>query len=201
MTTRRARERALRREVVLQAAERVFGSRPFHEATMKMVAAEADLGMQSLYQQYPSKQALYEAVILHRARTFQARLEESLESLTDPIDQLTAVARVRARMFTEAPAFLPVFLAERLRCNWGVRSRSSRRIGGVMRGTSRRLEEIIGRAVAEGRLRPEDPAFLVNLFHDALNAAFHAHRNLPREDIETCIQRALRAFLHGTAAE
>jgi TetR/AcrR family transcriptional regulator len=200
LSTRRAREKALRRELVLQAAERVFGRRPFHEATMLMVATEADLGMQSLYEQFPSKQTLYETVILHRARTFQVRLEEALASLTDPLDQLTAVARVRARMFTEAPAFLPVFLAERVRCNWGVRSRSSRRIGGVMREATHRLQGIIERAVADGSLRREEPDFLVHLFNDTLTAALYAHRNHPREDIETCIQRAIRAFLHGTAA-
>jgi AcrR family transcriptional regulator len=201
VNTRRAREKALRRELVLQAAERVFGRRPFHEATMQMVAAEADLGMQSLYEQFPSKQELYEAVILHRARTFQARLEEALENLADPLDQLTAVARVRTRMFTESPAFLPVFLAERVRCNWGVRSRSSRRIGGIMKDASQRLEGIIERGVTVGLLRREDPAFLVHLFNDTLTAALYAHQTNPQEEIETCIQRAIRAFLHGTAAE
>jgi len=81
-----------------------------------------------------------------------------------------------------------------------VRSRSSRRIGGVMREATHRLQGIIERAVADGSLRREEPDFLVHLFNDTLTAALYAHRNHPREDIETCIQRAIRAFLHGTAA-
>ncbi len=200
MNTRRNREKALRQELVLQAAELVFGRHPFHEATMQMVATEAELGMQSLYEQYPSKQALYEAVILHRAHTFRARLEKALEGVTDPLEQLTAATRLRAQMFTEAPAFLPVYLAEMVRSNWGVRSRSSRRIEQVIRSARRRLEEILARAIADDRVRDEDPAFLVHLFHDALTAALFAHRNHPEEDIEKCVQRAMRAFLHGTAA-
>ncbi len=200
MSSRREREKALRRELVLQAAERVFGRRPFHESTMQMVAAEAELGMQSLYEQFPSKQALYEAVVLQRAHTFQARLEEELERVSDPVEQLTAAARLRARMFTETPAFLPVYLAEVMRSNWGVQSRSSRRISRVIRATWRRLEEIAARAIAENRVREEDPAFLVHLFHDALTAALYARRKHPEEDIEKCVERAMRAFLHGTAA-
>lgn len=197
---RRTREKALRQEVVLQAAERVFGQHPFHEATMQMVANEAELGMQSVYEQFPSKQALYEAVVLHRAESFQALLEEVVERHSDPIEQLTAMARLRARMFVESPAYLPVYLAEVMRCNWGVRSRSSRRIGRVIRATWLRFEEIALRAIDSNQLRGEDPAFLVHLFHDSLTAALYAHRNHPEEDIETCVDRALRAFLHGTAA-
>lgn len=200
MSTRRDREKALRQELVLQAAERVFGRRPFHEATMQMVAAEAELGMQSLYEQFPSKQALYEAVVLHRAQSFTARMEDALAGLSDPVEQLTAAARLRARMFTEAPAFLPVYLAETVRSNWGVRSRSGQRIAQVIRSARRRLETILARAIAEGQLREEDPAFLVHLFHDALTAALYARRNHPQEDIEKCVERAMRAFLHGTAA-
>ncbi len=197
---RQAREKALRQEVVLHAAERVFGQHPFHEATMQMVAAEAGLGMQSLYEQFPSKQALYEAVVLRRAQSFHAHLEETLEQYSDPIEQLEAMARLRARMFIEAPAYLPVYLAEVMRSNWSVRSRSSRRIGRVIRATWRLFEEVARHAVARKQLRDEDPGFLVHLFHESLTAALYARRNHPEEDIETCVDRALRAFLHGTAA-
>ena len=53
---RRQRERALRRELLLDAAGRVFGRRPYDEATMQEVATEAEIGMQGLYEVFPSKQ-------------------------------------------------------------------------------------------------------------------------------------------------
>ena len=47
--TRKEIERSQRRELLLQAAARVFGRKPFDEASMQEVAAEAQIGMQGLY--------------------------------------------------------------------------------------------------------------------------------------------------------
>lgn len=198
--TRRSRERALRRRMILEAAERVFGSRPYHEATMQMIAAGSELGMQGLYDHFPSKQALYEEVIVNRARGFQRLVDEAVQGISDPIGQLRAVALVRVRLFAETPAFLPVFLAEKIRLDWGVRSVTSRRIRRVMREEIGRVVKIVERAIADRLLRREDPTFLCHLFTEAVTASLHVFREHPEEGIESCVDRAMRAFLGGAAA-
>jgi len=200
MSTRRDRERALRREHILQSAERVFSRHPFHETTMQMVASAAELGMQGLYEHFPSKQSLYEAVVLHRGQGFKVRLERAIDGIDDPLEQLAAVARLRIQVFHEAPAFLPVYLAEVQRRQWGVESRSGSRIGGIIDEVRQRQEEIMARAIALGHLRSEAPAFLVHLFRNCVTGVLFANRSNLEEDVERCVERAMRAFLHGTAA-
>jgi len=200
VTTCKSRERELRRQMILEAAEKIFGSRPYHEATMQAIAAALELGMQGLYDQFPSKQALYEEVIVNRARGYQRRMDEALEGIVEPVEQLSRIARVRAELFSEAPAFLPVFLTEKIRLDWETRSRMSRRIRRVIREERHRLIQIIERGISAGSLRKEEPAFLAHLFMDAVTASLHVFRKHPGEGIETCTERAMRAFLNGAAA-
>ena len=198
---RREEERSRRRLHILRAAERVFGRHPFHEATMQAVAAEAELGMQGVYEHFSSKQALYEAVILHRARAFERRLEEALEGLDDPLEQLAAVARVRVEVFVEAPAFLPVFLAELIRFDWGVESRLSPEVHGVFRQVRDRVDGIIARAVDAGELRSVSRYFLQHVFMDVINAVLRTTApDRARKDIERCVDLVMQTYLRGVAA-
>lgn len=66
------------RERVLAAAEVVLG-RDGRAASMRDIAAEAGVGLATIYRQYPTKEALYEAIamarvdrLLERARSLQA---------------------------------------------------------------------------------------------------------------------------------
>ncbi|MDE3032829.1 MAG: helix-turn-helix transcriptional regulator, partial [Acidobacteriota bacterium] len=92
--SRKERERQQRRELLLEAASRVFGRKPFDEATMQEMAAEAQIGMQGLYEQFPSKQALYEQVILARALAFQAKVRAILDQDQPPLEALRGLALV-----------------------------------------------------------------------------------------------------------
>ncbi len=197
VVTRRSRERELRRQVILEAAERIFGSRPYHEATMQAIAAASELGMQGLYDQFPSKQALYEEVVVHRAHGYQQRMDAALSGLVRPVEQLEAIARVRAELFAAAPAFLPVFLVEKIRLDWERESRVSGRVRRAIREERERLMRIIEHGIALGELRQEDPSFLAHCFTDAVTAALYVFREHPEEGIRSCTERAMRAFLSG----
>ena len=64
VSAQKAREGRSTREFVLDVAERHFGERGFAGVSMREIAAEAGLKNQaSLYNHFPSKQALYEAVL------------------------------------------------------------------------------------------------------------------------------------------
>jgi AcrR family transcriptional regulator len=52
----------LRRDHVVDAAERVFAERPYEEITMDVVAEEAGISRALLYRHFPGKSALFAAV-------------------------------------------------------------------------------------------------------------------------------------------
>jgi len=169
---------------------------------MQMVASEAELGMQGLYEHFPSKQALYDAVILHRARAFHERLERALEGLDDPLEELRAVARVRVEVFFEAPGFLPVFLSELVRFDLGVESRMDPAIHTMFRKVRDRVNGIIDRAVDRGQLRAADPYFLQHVFMGVINAVLRTTKpDSHKEDIEPCVELVMQTFLHGAGRD
>lgn len=197
--SRREMERRHRREILLEAAERVFGSRPFDLATMQDVAAEAQIGMQGLYGHFASKQALYECLLVHRAESFRMRSEAAVAGHDDPVDQLRALAASWTLAYDERPMFLPMFLKERVHHDWGFASRLSPRIGEIYAAEKERLSGIMAKAVRRGQLRPQPESFLAQLFLEVVTVSIH-HHTLSGEDVQACVDRAMSAFLDGAEA-
>lgn len=196
--SRKDKERAKRRELLLEAAERVFGKKPFDEATMQEVAAQAQIGMQGLYEHFPSKQELYEGLVLQRAQAFQEKAARVTADHAEPLDQLRALAAVYVETFRDRPAFLPVFLQERVHYDWGFTSRFGPKIHAVYRLERGRLRSIMERAVRKRILKPMDTEFLTQLCMDVLHSSlYYQHRHRPGEEVATCVNRAMTCFLSG----
>ena len=196
--SRKEQERLQPRHLLLEAASRVFGRKPFDEATMQEVAAEAQIGMQGLYEQFPSKQALYEEVILDRALAFQAKSRALLERELPPLDTLRGLALVYAEQFRERPMHLPMFIRDRVHFDWGFDSRFAPRLREVYEAERGRLRELMARAVAGGWVRPLDPEFLAQLCFNILEASLHhGHQQPPGEPPEASVSRAMECLLAG----
>ena len=84
---------AYRRDVLLDAARRVFGARGFDEATVDAIAAEAKVAKGTVYLYFPSKLAIYEAA-------FAAGMDE-LTRLTDERVRAAGSIREAIRAFVE----------------------------------------------------------------------------------------------------
>lgn len=196
---RKERERALRRELLLEAAEKVFGRKPFDEATMQEVAAEAQIGMQGLYEHFASKQVLYEELIVGRAQAYQVRAAQALAEAEGPLDQLRALARVKVTLFAERPEFFPVFAKERLQWEWKIDSRFTQRFFAIYEAERQRLREVLEAASRAKLLRPADPDFLVQFCIETLQASMlYMHRYRPEEGVDACVDRAMEWFLRGS---
>lgn len=200
-SARRLRERASRREHLLESAERVFGQKPFHEATMQEVASFAGVGMQGLYEQFPSKQALYEELVLARGQACQARVDQALAGLRDPLDKLRAICHLRMELALRRPAFLPVFRRERLLYDWRLSSRSSERFREIYEQERERLKELLGEAVRRKKLREAPRAFLALFYQECVEAAqLYGVQHGSPDVVEACVELAMDAFLKGAGA-
>nr|WP_320133975.1 TetR/AcrR family transcriptional regulator [uncultured Holophaga sp.] len=195
--SRKETERQQRRTLLLEAAARVFGRKPFDEATMQEVAAEAEIGMQGLYEHFPSKQDLCEQVMESRAESFRERAEEALAGLARPLDQIRALAQVYARQFREQPMLLPMFIRDRVHHDWGFQSRFGERIKRIYEAEIHRLRGFLEAAIAEGLVKPLDPGFLTQLCLGVLEASLHYNHGHSEESIDTCVDRAMSCLLTG----
>jgi AcrR family transcriptional regulator len=88
--TRKEREKELRRKAILEAAWRVFARDGYFNATMSLIAGEAEFGMGTIYQFFPNKQTLFSEVILGGVESFMEGLRIALEKKSAWKDKLRA---------------------------------------------------------------------------------------------------------------
>src|SRR5947208_15913626 len=72
-----------RRNAILDAAAEVFGAKGFEATRMDDVAKTAGIAKGLLYKHFPSKDALFEALVDRQGRAYVAELRGVLQS-TDP---------------------------------------------------------------------------------------------------------------------
>src|SRR5438105_5864980 len=102
-----------RREAIMVAAKPVFGARGYHESTTRDIAAAAGVSEALLYQHFPGKRQLFEAVIVRAAADLERRLEAADESPEPMQAALTAYFGFVA----EESALYRVFLREALQAD------------------------------------------------------------------------------------
>jgi len=84
----RRRERT--RQDLLGAAERVLADKGLHHTKISDIAAAADVGVGTFYLHFPTKEALFDAVVEDTMRRFKATIDTARLSTDDPIGQMRA---------------------------------------------------------------------------------------------------------------
>ena len=84
----RRRERT--RQELLAAAERVLAEKGLHDTKIADIAAAADVGVGTFYLHFPTKDALFDAVVEDTMRRFKAAIDTARKSVDDPIGQMRA---------------------------------------------------------------------------------------------------------------
>jgi AcrR family transcriptional regulator len=80
---RRRRNREQMVAAILDAARAVMRERGVADLSLREVARRVSMQAPSLYEYFPSKMALYDALFAHGTRLFQARCDERLANKTD----------------------------------------------------------------------------------------------------------------------
>jgi AcrR family transcriptional regulator len=97
--------------IILDAASEVFSEIGYEAATTNAIAIRANTSIGSLYQFFPNKFAILDAL----AQRFRAQLDETLNldfsNITSVQEPLTALIDVVTRYYTSYPAFRPIFYA------------------------------------------------------------------------------------------
>jgi AcrR family transcriptional regulator len=84
------RRRTRTRQDLLAAAERVLAEKGLHDTKISDIAAAADVGVGTFYLHFPTKEALFDAVVEDTMRRFKGTIDAARESVEDPIDQMRA---------------------------------------------------------------------------------------------------------------
>jgi TetR/AcrR family transcriptional regulator, mexJK operon transcriptional repressor len=189
-------------DLILAAAERVF-LREGYSASMDLVAAEAGVSKQTVYNHFVSKEGLFRAIVDDLSSDLLHVLVEGVSAGSDPAATLEALARrfLGLLLMPSSVAMHRMLVAEAPRF-----PDLAREI--YIGGPARAVHELAGYLEEEnrrGRLAVEDPMLAAEQFFGALRgnlqlrALFDGRATTGEAEIKRAITHAVRSFLcaHG----
>ena len=158
---RRARTGVYRSHIV-EAAEQVFAERGFAAAKLQDISRLAGLSMGSIYAIFPSKTALYRAILEERGRELLQLARQVAGRKAPPAEALDALSVLYIDYFVAHPAFLRMHL--RAGTSWAIAPSGTEAQVEHWRDIHALQADIFRRGVAAGVFVDEDPGYLARLF-------------------------------------
>lgn len=150
--------KAIYRQAIGHAAERVFAAKGAGGTHMREIAAEAGVSLGTLYGVIDGKGSLFLEIRRSRMREFLDCIREASDAHDETLASHLAVVREGGRYFLERPDFL------RMCCHdgygWAARVPDSDEVGIWDEGASI-PRELFARGIAEGIYVEDDPQLLV----------------------------------------
>ena len=107
---RRERHHELSRAQLLDAAERVFGEKGFHDATLNEIAELAEYSVGSVYSFFEGKEDLFSQVFVRRGDQFMPKMRAILKGTGSAADKLHRLVDFQVGFFREHRRFARLFL-------------------------------------------------------------------------------------------
>jgi AcrR family transcriptional regulator len=168
VSSRVARKRNRRRELILESAASLFAEMGYHRASLEDIAERLDLTRASLYHYFPSKEALLHSCLEFGATQAISRLEETaIATSGDASTRLAALIVTQLNtVCRDAPEISRLFLTP---MDWpdGFREEVKR----LRDRHDRCFRAVIDEAVASGEFVTPDADVARHCMHGAINYA------------------------------
>jgi len=167
---RRREKDKVSRAHILDAAERVFGEKGFHGATLKEVADEAEFSVGALYAFFAGKDDLFAQVLERQGGALLAEMERALVGARGALDQLHRIADASVGWFRARPDFYRLFQRELGGATWAMRASLNEAGYAHYREVLSFEERVFAAGVASGELRDDEPDIAAALFSGLVQA-------------------------------
>jgi AcrR family transcriptional regulator len=153
----------VRPQQILQAAFRVFGTRGLHQATLDDVARAAGITKGTIYLYFPSKAALFSAMLRARVNDLLPPMEAANGRGAPSIHRQLVLLAQRLYQFFKSPAFLAMYRTMVGEAPQFPEAAALLYREGIL-PANRRLAEVIRRGIASGEFRDVDPLIAARAF-------------------------------------
>ncbi|RMH39183.1 MAG: TetR/AcrR family transcriptional regulator [Deltaproteobacteria bacterium] len=160
----RDRARAVIRDAMLDAAERVFATAGYQGARMVDVAAAAGVATGTLYNYFENKQTLFQSLVERRLAEYNARIAAACAAVSAPDDELRALVRVSFEFLDAHRAIYRVFAELGGGSMMGVRVVGGAAAAALQEEYLRTYQRVVAHLLAAGRLRTDAPAGQITAF-------------------------------------
>jgi len=110
--SRRERDKLLRRQDILRAAEHVFALKGYYEATMQDIAKEAQYATGTVYLYFKDKEDLYFSLVEHKYRDLLAILKKRTSAVQGAKEKLGIFIYEKLSFFERNQDFFRIFVSE-----------------------------------------------------------------------------------------
>jgi AcrR family transcriptional regulator len=87
------------RKKIIKTAGQIFSRYGFKKTTMEEIARALKMGKSSVYYYYPSKEDIFEAVVLNEANILRNELTKAIKLVDSPIEKMKNYVFVRMKTF------------------------------------------------------------------------------------------------------
>ncbi len=146
----------VRPQQILEAAFHVFGTRGLHQATLDDVARAAGITKGTIYLYFPSKAALFSAMLRARVSDLLPPIKASDGRSTASLHRQLVMLAQRLYQFFKSPAFLAMYRTMVGEAPQFPEAAALLYREGIL-PANRRLAELFRRGIASGEFRALDP--------------------------------------------
>lgn len=170
---RKRREEEARREEILEAAERLFSHQGFFKTSMAEIAESAAFAIGTIYKLFPSKEAIYIALIESKMEEFDRLLESDLVVQEGVIAKLEAIIRLKLAFADRNRDFFKVYVSEWSGFEWTIKSAFGERVWKRYLDQLALVADLIRTGIEEKQLRPIEPEAAAAALHGMLNSTIY----------------------------
>ena len=154
-----------RRQRLLDAALAVFTERGYSETAVDDVARASETSKGGLYFHFPSKQALFLALLDESSNALLERVEAAMAHEADPLERGEAALHEALRAFGEHRLLARLLLVEAL----GAGKEFNDRLNDLQASFAALIAGCLDEAVAHGQIAPLDTQLAAHAWYGAVN--------------------------------
>lgn len=120
---RKARDKLLRQNDILKAAERVFATKGYYKATIQDIAREAQYAVGTIYQYFEDKEVLYLDLIERKMVDLISEVKEEVEKTKGAKEKIKVLVHQQLTYFEENQDFFRICFSEIVGLGWAIRDK------------------------------------------------------------------------------
>jgi len=196
---RRERQRALRRSEVLATTRRLFARKGYQRTTMVEVAAASEVALGTLYQIFPSKEAMLCSLLEDYIDQLIERVREAAAAADGSRDVLSRVVRTQLAFSLQNADVLRLYLSGWTGYEFSVRQRFGERLDDKYEQYLHVLETLFRRGARDGAFAAGPPRRLAVTLAGMIHAL--VRRWLREKDLDLLAEgdAVAEVLLHGVA--
>lgn len=162
--SRKERDRSIRRQDLMNAAERLFAERGFHNTSMEEIAKQGGYGTGTIYLYFKSKEELYHALLHDKMIAYSEELKKQIDITQSAWDKLRTIIRSKFSFFQEHQSFLRIYVTHFITPDSQLAAGLTPEAQHVKDWFYGQIQRAFEEGMAKGEFHPADPALALAAF-------------------------------------